>query len=83
MSRYSLSEFVSKTSQRDRGQGLFELETERLMEINLSGEVWTKTGSMIAYVGNVRFEREGMFEQGLGNFLKKAVSGEGAKSCRA
>ncbi|MBW1797623.1 MAG: AIM24 family protein, partial [Deltaproteobacteria bacterium] len=43
MTRYSISEFVNKTAQKDRGQGLFELESERLLEINLKDMVWTKT----------------------------------------
>src|SRR5688500_8362541 len=48
MARYSLNEFVTRTAQQDRGQGLFELENERLLEINLNGQTWTKTGSMVA-----------------------------------
>ena len=83
MARYSLDEFVSRTSERERGQGLFELENERLMEVNLNGLVWTKTGSMVAYLGQIKFTREGMLEHGLGNFLKKAVTGEGAKLTKA
>jgi uncharacterized protein (AIM24 family) len=83
MGRYSLSEFVSKSAQQDRGQGLFELETERLLEVNLNGMVWTKTGSMVAYLGQIKFEREGILEQGLGNFFKKAISGEGARLTKA
>ncbi len=38
MSRYSIAEFVSSTSQKDRGEGLFELESDRMLEVNLSGE---------------------------------------------
>lgn len=83
MSRYSIEEFVRHTQQKDLGQGLFELETERILELNLSGTVWTKMGSMVAYRGNVRFTREGIMEQGLGNLLKKAVSGEGARLTKA
>ena len=49
MARYSISEFIAATGQRDRGEGLFELEQERLLEVNLDGMVWTKTGSMVAY----------------------------------
>ncbi len=79
----SLSEYAAKTAQQDRGQGLFELENERLLELNLNGTIWTKTGSMVAYRGNVKFEREGVFEQGLGNFFKKAISGEGARLTKA
>ncbi|MCH7225963.1 AIM24 family protein [Haloferula sp. A504] len=74
---YSLDEFLSKTAQQDRGQGLFELETPRLLEVNLNGRVNTKMGSMVSYRGQIKFTREKMMDQGLGNLLKKAVSGEG------
>src|SRR5687768_7238593 len=83
MSRYSLDDFVTRTAQQNRGQGLFELENERLLEINLSGLAWTKTGSMVAYLGHVKFTREGMLEHGIGKFLKKAVSGEGTRLTKA
>lgn len=81
--RYSIREFVEQTVQRDRGQGLFELESDRILEVNLNGQVWTKMGSMIAYRGDVKFTREGVLEHGLGKLLKKAVSGEGAKLTKA
>jgi len=81
--RYSLDEFVRRSSEKDHGQGLFELESERLLEINLDGMVWTKKGSMVAYVGNVKFTREGILEHGLGKFLKKAITGEGASLTKA
>ena len=83
LARYSLKQFVEQTEQRDRGQGLFELETQRLLEVNLNGTVWTKMGSMVAYRGNVKFTREGVLEQGLGNLLKNAVSGEGTRLTKA
>jgi len=83
MNRYTIDEFVQKTQQRDLNQGIFELETERMMELNLNGEMWTKMGSMISYRGNIKFTREGILEQGLGNLLKKAVSGEGARLTKA
>jgi uncharacterized protein (AIM24 family) len=81
--RYSIQEFVEQTRQKDLGQGLFELETERMLELNLNGTVWTKMGSMVSYRGNVKFTREGIMEQGIGNLLKKAVSGEGARLTKA
>lgn len=81
--RYTVKEFVASTSERDRSQGLFELETERLLEVNLNGPIWTKMGSMVAYNGSVKFTREGFLEQGLGTLLKKAVSGEGASLTKA
>lgn len=79
MSRYSLAEFVEETKQIDRGQGLFELESERMLEINLNGTAWTKMGAMVGYRGQVKFTREGVLEHGIGKMLKKAVSGEGTR----
>ena len=65
MSRYTLDEFVQKSEQQDRGQGVFELERDRVLEVNLDGMVWTKMGSMVAYLGNIKFTREGILEHGL------------------
>ena len=83
VNRYSLEAFIEKTKDRDLQQGLFELESERMLDINLNGDVWIKMGAMVAYTGQVRFEREGILEQGIGNLLKKAVSGEGTRLTRA
>jgi uncharacterized protein (AIM24 family) len=83
MSRYTIEEFVARTAQKDRGEGVFELETERMLEVNLDGQVWTKTGSMIAYVGDMKFTREGVFEHGMGRALKKFVTGEGTALTKA
>lgn len=81
--RYSIDEFVDATSQQDQGQGLFELESPYMLEINLDGLIWTKMGSMVAYLGNIKFTREGLLDKGLGTLLKKAVSGEGTKLTKA
>ena len=83
MSRFDIDSFVQKTSQRDLGEGLFELENDRLLELNLNGAIWTKTGSMVAYLGEMKFTRERILEQGIGNLLKKAVSGEGTRLTKA
>lgn len=81
--RYTLDEFVRRSAEHDHGQGLFELESERLLEINLDGRIWTKKGSMVAYLGDVKFTREGILEHGIGKFLKKAISGEGTQLTKA
>lgn len=83
MGRYSIEEFIRSTMQKDRGEGLFELEGERLLEINLDGTVWTKAGSMVAYNGGIKFTREGMLEHGLGKFIKKSLTGEGVRLTKA
>lgn len=79
MSRASLADFVNQTAERDRGHGVFELESARMLEVNLNGRVWMKMGAMVAYLGNIKFTREGMLEHGLGRLLKKAVTGEGTR----
>lgn len=83
MSRYSMNEFVKQTQQQDKGEGLFELETPRLLEINLNGQIWAKAGAMISYRGNIKYEREGIFEHGLGKLFKKAFTGEGTSLMKA
>lgn len=75
--KYSISEFVKDTAQRNEADSFFELESSQTLEINLNGSVWTKLGSMIAYDGSITFRRQGMMEQGLGKLFKKMVSGEG------
>lgn len=83
MSRYSITEFIKKTEQEDKGQGFFELENPRMLEVNLDGQVWAKAGSMVAYHGNMKFTREGLLEHGLGTAFKKALTGEGASLMKA
>lgn len=81
--RFTLAEFVARTRQRDQQHGVFELENARLLEVNLNGRIWTKMGSMVGYRGNIKFTREGMLDHGIGNLLKKAVSGEGLALTKA
>ncbi|MFE8702144.1 AIM24 family protein [Cytobacillus sp. FJAT-54145] len=83
MSRYSIQEFVNQTKQQDKGEGLFELETPRMLEINLNGQVWAKAGAMVSYRGQIKFEREGILEHGLGKMFKKALTGEGTSLMKA
>lgn len=83
MGRYTLDEFAAKTAERDRGEGFFELESDRLLEVNLDGLVWTKKGAMVAYVGSIKFTREGMLEHGIGRMFKKALTGEGTPLTKA
>ena len=54
----------------------FLLQNKKLLKINMAyGQVWAKTGSMVAYQGDVRFENRGA--GGLNKLLKQAVTGEG------
>ena len=79
----TLNQFLADSAQKDASPDAFELENPRMLEIRLKGRTWTKAGSMVAYHGDVRFTRQGVMEQGLGNLLKKAVSGEGMRLMKA
>lgn len=81
--RYSIDQFVQKTLQQDKGQGVFELETDRILEINLQNTIWTKAGSMVSYRGDVKFTREGLLEHGMERLLKNALTGEGMRLTKA
>jgi len=77
MSVRTLAEFLSTSREKDASADAFELESPHLLEVRLDGLVWAKAGAMVARKGAVKFTRQGLMEQGLGNLLKKAVSGEG------
>lgn len=77
--RYSLNEFVDRTTQKDQQQGVFELESPYMLEVNLRGRVWSKVGAMVAYQGGVKFVREGAFEHGFMKWLKRLFTGEGTQ----
>jgi uncharacterized protein (AIM24 family) len=83
MSKYSISEFVQKTAQRDASAETFELESAHMLEVKLDGMVWSKAGAMIAYTGDVKFRREGMLDRGVSGLLKKAITGEGLTLMKA
>ncbi len=83
MQRYTLDEFLKSTAQNDQAREYFQLENDRMLEINLQGDVWTKMGSMVAYVGAIKFTREGLLDKGLGSLIKRSVTGEGARLTKA
>lgn len=77
--KYSIEALVASMAQDDAKHDFFQLENNRLLEINLSGQrVMLKKGSMVAYEGQIKFEREGLLSQGLGKLFKKALTGEGS-----
>lgn len=83
MSSYTIEQFLQKTSESPLKRDFFQLETERLLEVNLNGDVWTKMGAMVAYEGSIKFAREKFTEHGIGNMFKKALTGEGTPLMKA
>ena len=82
MNDKSLANFVNRTTNKDRGEGLFELETDRFLEISLDRSIWIKLGSMVAYNGKIKFTREGILGRGIGNLFKK-LFGDGVSLTKA
>ena len=57
-------------------QDPFSLQNKKMLRIDMRyGEVWARTGSMVAYQGDVAFEHAG--SGGLSRMVKKAMTGEG------
>ncbi|MFF0446594.1 AIM24 family protein [Streptomyces sp. NPDC004609] len=50
------------------------LQNAKSVKYVVNGEMHARQGSMVAYRGNLQFERKG---QGIGGMLKRAVTGEG------
>ena len=75
----SLNEFIADSVEKDLSAEPFELESPRMLEVRLDGMVWAKAGAMTARTGSVKFTRQGLLEQGIGNLLKKAISAEGMR----
>lgn len=62
--------------QENQATDPFVMQNKKLLKISMAyGPVWAKTGSMVAYQGDVRFQNKG--SGGLNKMLKKAVTGEG------
>lgn len=83
MANHTIAEFIRKTKQDERENDYFELETPRILEVNLENMVWAKAGSMVSYTGQIKFEREGVLEHGVGTMFKKAFTGEGTSLMKA
>ncbi|MDP9861504.1 MULTISPECIES: AIM24 family protein [Streptosporangium] len=66
----------------DQGQvpGHFALQNSKMLRVQLNGEVLARQGSMVAFQGQMDFDYEG--SGGVGRFLKKMVTGEGAPLMR-
>lgn len=68
------TDFTETTSQDP-----FALQNKKLLKVQMQyGPVWAKSGSMVAYQGDVHFENRGA--GGLNKMLKSAVTGEGIKA---
>jgi uncharacterized protein (AIM24 family) len=67
----------------DQGEvpGHFVLQNPRMLRVHLNGDVIARQGSMVAFQGQVDFEFQGA--GGVGKFIKKVLTQEGAPLMRA
>ncbi|WP_372909732.1 AIM24 family protein [Salinigranum sp.] len=75
-----LDQFISQNAPKEGGDG-FQLENSKLLDVALDGTVMAKAGAMVAYTGDVSFERK--TEGGISGMLKKKVTGEGSVMMQA
>jgi uncharacterized protein (AIM24 family) len=75
-----LDQFVSENAPQEGGEG-FQLESSKLLDVTLDGNAMAKAGTMVAYTGDISFERKS--GGGLGGMLKKKVTGEGSVMMQA
>jgi uncharacterized protein (AIM24 family) len=62
--------------QENPSQDPFVLQNKKLLKVSMAyGQVWARSGSMVAYQGDVRFENKGA--GGLNKLIKSKVTGEG------
>jgi uncharacterized protein (AIM24 family) len=67
--------FAASNMEQESAQPGLRLQNSKMLKVELRGEVFARTGSMVAYQGNVQFQAQG--SGGIGKFLKSKLTGEG------
>jgi uncharacterized protein (AIM24 family) len=67
--------FAAENLEKESEQPGMRLQNSKMLKIELNGECMARTGSMIAYQGQVKFQALG--SGGIGKFIKQRLTGEG------
>ena len=67
--------FSAENLEKESEQPGMRLQNSKMLKIELNGECMARTGSMVAYQGQVQFQALG--SGGIGKFLKQKLTGEG------
>lgn len=67
--------FAQENLEKELSNPGLTLQNSKLLKIELNGEAMARTGSMVAYQGDVQFKALG--SGGVGKWIKKAITGEG------
>ncbi len=71
--------FKSENTAQPPTEAGMTMQHKKCLKYAVNGEMMARQGAMIAYRGNIRMETK---SQGAGNFLKRAVTGEGVALMR-
>jgi uncharacterized protein (AIM24 family) len=72
--------FSAENLEKESTQPGLRLQNSKLLKAELNGEFMARTGSMVAYQGQVQFQALG--SGGIGKFLKQKLTGEGVPLMR-
>jgi uncharacterized protein (AIM24 family) len=67
--------FAAENLEKESQQPGMRLQNSKLLKVELNGEVMARTGTMVAYQGQMQFQALG--SGGVGKWLKQKVTGEG------
>jgi uncharacterized protein (AIM24 family) len=67
--------FAAENMEKESQQPGMRLQNSKLLKIEMNGEIMARTGSMVAYQGQMQFQALG--SGGVGKWLKQKVTGEG------
>ncbi|GAA5185560.1 AIM24 family protein [Rugosimonospora acidiphila] len=72
--------FASDKQEHESPRAGLALQNSKMLKVELEGECLARTGSMVAYQGDVRFQALG--SGGVGRWIKQKVTGEGVPLMR-
>lgn len=67
--------FAAENMEKESDQPGLRLQNSKMLKAELNGEIMARTGSMVAYQGQVQFQAMG--SGGVGKWLKQKLTGEG------
>lgn len=67
--------FAAENMEKESDQPGIRLQNSKMLKVELNGEIMARTGSMVAYQGQMQFQALG--SGGMGKWLKQKVTGEG------
>jgi len=72
--------FAAENMEKESAQPGMRLQNSKMLKIELNGEMMARTGSMVAYQGQIQFQALG--SGGMGKWLKSKLTGEGVPLMR-